>query len=100
MKIDFHPHYSDDSAHNSDTSFDHIKKFLHWMYDNKLFIKDGIIYDTTDGCSKQYRCENSMWLLSVLTFTHRLLMGSCINYPGHGKRKLDSIDLANNIFLF
>ena len=28
------------------------------MYYNNFFKKDGIIYDTTYGYSKQYSCEN------------------------------------------
>ena len=50
--MDFHPHFSDDSDQNIATTFKHMKEFIHWMYENKLFIKDSIIYDTTNGCSK------------------------------------------------
>ena len=63
LKIYFHSHFLDNSVQNTATTFDHMEKFIHWIYENNLFIKDGIIYDTTDGCNKQYRCENSMWLL-------------------------------------
>ena len=59
-----------------------MKKLITWMYDNKLFIKDGIIYDTTDGCIKKYISENSMWLLYVLTFTYRVIIDIFISYPG------------------
>ena len=54
MKMDFQSHFSDDSAHNAATTFEYTKKFTHWMFDNNLFIKDGIIYDNIDGCIKQY----------------------------------------------
>ena len=54
----FHPHFSDYSSHNAATKFEHRNKFIHWIYDNKLFIKDGIIYDNEDGCSKQHRYKN------------------------------------------
>ena len=30
------------------------------MYENNLFIKDDIVYDTTFECSKQYRYSNEM----------------------------------------
>ena len=58
VKMDLHLHFSDDSAQNAATTFQHIKKFIHWMYENNLFINNGIIYDTTYGCSKQYICSN------------------------------------------
>ena len=64
--MNFHTHFSDESAHNASTTFEHMKIFIHWMYANKLFLEYGIIYDTAYECSKQYRCVDTMWLLSVL----------------------------------
>ena len=61
------------------------------MYDNIVFIKDDIIYDTIDGCSKQYRSANEMWLLSVLLFTCIMIIYACINGPGHGRIKIGGI---------
>ena len=60
--MDFHSNFPDESDQNVATTFEHMKRFIQWMYDNKFVIKDGIIYDTTDGCSKKYRCENAMWI--------------------------------------
>ena len=54
VKMDFYPHFSDVFDHNVANKFGYMKKFIHWMYYNDLFIKDGIIYDTTYGCRKQY----------------------------------------------
>ena len=70
MKVEdgFHLHFSDDSTHNATTTFEDMKKIIHWMYETNLSIKDVIIYDTKDGFRKQYKCENTMWLLSVLSF--------------------------------
>ena len=62
-----------------------MRKFIHWIYDNKSFIKDGIIYNTTDGCNKKYRCANTTWLLYVLKFTHIVIIYRCINATGHGR---------------
>ena len=63
----------DDSVQNAAAKCEHMKNFIHWMYDNNLFVKDGIIYDTTGGCSKKYKSENAFWLLSVSSFTYRLI---------------------------
>ena len=68
MKMDFHSHFSYDSAQNSATTFEHMKKFIHWMYEGNLFIKYGIIYDTTDGCIKQYICRGGGHKQSNLNF--------------------------------
>ena len=62
MKIDFHSHFLDASAHNDATTFDHMIKFIHWMYENKLFINDSIVYDNMDGYSNQCICANEKWI--------------------------------------
>ena len=62
----FHSNVLDDSAQNAANKFEHMKKFINWMYENNLFIKYGMINYTTDGCIKQYRFANEMWLLSVI----------------------------------
>ena len=64
-----------------------------------MFIKYGIIYDTTDGFSKKYRCTNAMWILSALAFTHRVIRDRCVNYPGHGRIKIDGINGADKTYL-
>ena len=76
-----------------------MKKFIHCMYENNLFIKDGIIYDTTYGCSKQYTFENTMWLLSVLELTKRVIIDRCINAPGNGRSKRYVINGAYKTYL-
>ena len=73
--------------------------FIHWICENTFFIKIGIINYTKDGCRKQYKFANEMWLLSVLEFTHRVIIGRCINDPGCGKSKIDGINVSNKIYL-
>ena len=91
MKYEFQSHFSDGFAQNAATTFEHTKKFIHWMYDNKLFIKGGIIYDTTDGCRIQYRCANTMWPLSVLEFTQKVIIYRWIIAPCHRRSKIYGI---------
>ena len=62
------------------------------MYENNLFIKDGIMYYTTYGCSKQYIFTNKMWKLSVLTFIYRVVIDRCVNYHVHSRSKIDGIN--------
>ena len=40
----FHSHFSDDSDQNAATTYEHMKNFIHWMYEENLFINNGIIY--------------------------------------------------------
>ena len=91
MRIGFHSHFSYYSAQNTATIFEYMKKLIHWMFEDNLFINYGIIYDTTYGCSKQYRCSNIMWLISVLECTYKVIIYIFNNYPGHGGIKIDDI---------
>ena len=50
--MDFHSHFSDDSAQNSSTTFDNMKNSLNGCM-RIFFLEYGIIYDTMDRCSKQ-----------------------------------------------
>ena len=96
--MEFHSYFSDDSAQNAATTFEHMKKFIHWIYDNNFSIKYDIIYDTTNGCSKQYRCANATWRLYVFVFTYRVVIDTRINATGYVRRKIDDINRADNTY--
>ena len=51
--MDFHSRFSNKSDHNADTTCEHIKSFIRWIYEDNLFIKGCIVYDTTHECIKQ-----------------------------------------------
>ena len=76
-----------------------MKIFIHWMYENNLFIKDGIIYDTAYGCSNKCRRENAIWLLSVLKFTYRVIIYIFINNLSHRRSKIDGINGSDKTHL-
>ena len=38
MKMDFHSKFSDNSDQNAATTLENMKNFIHWIYDNYLFI--------------------------------------------------------------
>ena len=56
-----------------------------------FFLKDGILYDTTDGQFQQNICVNIIWLLSVLAFTYMVIIDRFISSPGNGRIKLYGI---------
>ena len=72
-----------------------MEKFIDLIYVKNLCINDGITYYTTDEWSKQYRCENAMWLLSVLECTYMLIMARLNNTPGHEKSKIYDINRSD-----
>ena len=89
--MNFHPHFSDESAQNTATTFQTTKNFIHQIYYNNFLIKDGIIYDTINGFSKQYRCANQICILSVLAFKNKLIIDICINAPGRGLKYINMV---------
>ena len=60
---------------------------------------DGIIYDATDGCIKQYIRIDAVWLLSVLSFIYTVIIDRCINSIVYGRIKIDSINRYNKTYL-
>ena len=76
-----------------------MKKFIHWIYGNNLFIKDGIMCDTVYWFIKQYICANEMWILSIFAFTHVVIIDRCITYPGLGRSKIDDIKGSDKTYL-
>ena len=77
-------------------SYEHFHSLDVW---GNVFIKDCIIYDNTDVCIKQYRCANELWILSVLSFTYKVVIYRYINAPGHGRRKTDGINGSDKLYL-
>ena len=69
------------------------------MYEEILSIKYGIIYDTTYGCIKKYRCADSMWILYVLAFTHTVTIYRQTNAPVYGRSKIYGINGADKKYL-
>ena len=68
------------------------------MYEENVFIKDGLLYDTAYGCSKQYRYTNAMCILYLLEFTNRVIIYRCINALGYGRRKIYGINVAEKTY--
>ena len=69
------------------------------MYKDNFFIKDSIIYDTSDGCSKKYRCEDELCLLLALSFTYRVIIYRYINDSGHWIIKIYGMNGYDNSYL-
>ena len=49
------------------------------------------IWEHTDGCTKQYRCSKSLYLLSSLAVEYEVTIDRHIDAPGHGKDLFDGV---------
>ena len=99
IKMDFHSHFSDSSKQNAATTYEHMKTSITHMIENHQLAPGYTIYDTTDGCSKQYRCANAMYLLSKLSMMYQIYIDRCVCAPGHGRSKIDGINGADKSYL-
>ena len=98
--LDFHSHFADYSRQDAATTFDHICR----MFDNHIsrhgpFSYPTIILDHTDGCAKQYRCGNALYLLSVLSISYNVIIDRAICAPGHGKSIIDGLNAVDKHYL-
>ena len=69
------------------------------MYEENLFIKDGIIYYTTYKYNKKYRYSNAMWILYMLSFTYIVIIDIFINDNGFLRSKIDAINVSEESYL-
>ena len=50
------------------------------------------IWGNTDGCADQYRCTSALYLMSVLSQSHSIMIDQGISAPGHGKEVVDGLN--------
>lgn len=53
--------------------------------------KGGTVWQKTDGCGKQYRSSKALYLLSLLSSTHGVVIDRMIEVSGHGKDAADGL---------
>ena len=61
----------------------HMKKLVSHLKEELSKLKR--LYETTDGCSKQYRCGTALWFLSALSYECNIIIDRSFCAPGHGK---------------
>ena len=57
------------------------------------------IYDHTDGCSAQYRSANAIFLMTILSINHGVIIDRMVHAPGHGKGMVDGLAALIKRFL-
>ena len=83
--MNFHSHLSDYSLQNAALTHQHMNVLLDYLF-NKNVIKQGsTLYCNSDGSSKQYRCANALYYLSMLSTKFNINIDRAIGAPGHGK---------------
>ena len=61
--------------------------------------KKCVILDHTDGCAKQYRSGNTLYLLNILCLTYNVVIDRAVCDPGHGKSIIDGMNAVDKHYL-
>ena len=103
INLDFHSHFADYSRQDAATTFDHMNAMFRNHVErhgvNGLLPKQCVMLDHTDGCAKQYRSANALYLLNVFSMSHQIIVDRAICAPGHGKSIIDGLNAVDKHYL-
>ena len=58
------------------------------------------IWGNTDGCTEQYICATSLYLMLVLSQSHSIIFDWAISAPEHGKEVVDGINSVDKRYMY
>ena len=58
------------------------------------------IWENTDGCAEQYRCDSAIYLMSVLSHRHSIIFDWGISAPVNGKEMVDGINAIYKCYMY
>ena len=64
-----------------------------------LFSDISTIWENTDGCAEQYRCETALYLLSIFTHVYNIIIDCGVVTSGYGREVVDGLNYTNKRFL-
>ena len=100
IRMDFHSHFADFSKQDTATTFEHMcDMFERHIERNGPFPKQCVVLDHTDGCAKQYRSGNALYLLNVLSLKYNIVIDRAVCAPGHGKSIIDGLNAVDKHYL-
>ena len=100
VNMEFHTHFADKSDQNAASTHAHMEVLIgNLLARNKLSKDKSTIWEFTDGCKKQYRCNVVMYFLSYLAAVHGITIDRQVDAPGHGKGVVDGINAIDKNYL-
>ena len=92
IRTEFNCYVSDDKQQDSRTSFANTVFLIKQAREKGLIPPEGeqTLYECMDGCGKQYRCANSIYLMSVVSNLYKISCNRMTSPPGHGKSQVDA----------
>ena len=100
VKGEFHSFLSDDSDQDAATTAAHTEKFISLLLEsNRVMSNKSTIMEDTDGCAKQYRSANSLYLMSAISKKYGIVIDRAVGAPGHGKDIVDGLNAVDKRYL-
>ena len=88
----FHSFLSDDSKQDAATTTAHSKRLIELLKEEKKLASTlSTIWGNTDGCAEQYRFASALYLMSVLSQCHSIIIDRGVSAPGHGKEVVSGL---------
>ena len=85
--------FSDDSKQDAVTTTAHRKLLIEILKEKKVLTSTlSTIWENNDGCAEQYICASEVYLMSVLSQCHSIIIDRGISAPIHGKEVVDGIN--------
>ena len=76
---EFFSHLSDESRQDAATTNAHMMQLIEILLDHEVFKRFiSWLWETTDGCAKQYRCVTTLYLLSTLSQKNNIVIDQSI----------------------
>ena len=100
IRTDFHSHMADFSRQDAATTFEHMCSMLevHTSRHGKL-TRNSVLLDHTDGCAKQYRSGNALFMMNIMSLKYDIVIDRAIGAPGHGKSIIDGLNAVDKHYL-
>ena len=90
----------DDSKKYAATTTAHSKHLLQLLQQkNILHTSSSTIWENIDGCAEQYICANELYLLSILSHAHDIIINHDVVAPVYGKDVVDGINYTEKGYL-
>ena len=87
--------FSDDNRQDASTTNAYMMKMLDNMRQINQDVSGCTIWESTDGCSKQYRYGDALYFLSYASAKYTIIVDRMIGAPGHGKDIVDGINACD-----
>ena len=92
-KSEFHSYIGDENEQDACDSYDHMFHLFNKIFESGILVSGmSTVWEDTDGCVKNYRCNLDIYLMNMLPSSYGIITDNAINAPGHGNNVFDGFN--------